>query len=33
MPPADFLPQIESALRSRFVPFDAGELRTFVEDA
>ena len=33
MTPADFLPAIESALRSRFVPFDQAELLAFIEDA
>jgi hypothetical protein len=33
MTAADFLPEVESALRSRLVPFDAGELLAFVEDA
>jgi hypothetical protein len=33
MTPATSLPEIESALRSRLVPFDAGELLAIVEDA
>jgi hypothetical protein len=33
MTPAAFLPQVEAALRSRCVPFDAGQLRAFVEGA
>jgi hypothetical protein len=33
MTPAAFLPDLEACLRSRFAPFDAGELRTFVEAA
>ena len=33
MTPATSLPEIESALRARLVPFDAGELLAFVEDA
>jgi hypothetical protein len=33
MTPAASLPEIESALRSRLVPFDVGELLAIVEDA
>lgn len=31
MTPADFLPLVEDALRSRFVPFHGGEVLAFVE--